>query len=51
MRLRVGRALPLAAALVLAVVVPAARADGDPASDYLLSGPSFLSPYDGPESR
>jgi hypothetical protein len=40
--------LPLAAlALALAVAVPAARADGDPASDYLLSGPSFLSPYDG----
>jgi hypothetical protein len=32
--------------LVLAVV-PAAFADGDPASDYLLSGASFLSPYDG----
>jgi hypothetical protein len=31
----------------LALAVPAARADGDPASDYLLSGYSFLSPYDG----
>ncbi len=38
--------LPLAA-LALALAVPAALADGDPASDYLLSGPSFLSPYDG----
>jgi hypothetical protein len=38
--------LPLAA-LSLALAVPAALADGDPASDYLLSGPSFLSPYDG----
>ena len=27
--------------------MPAARADGDPASDYLLAGLSFLSPYDG----
>jgi hypothetical protein len=39
----------LAAALLatLALAVPAARADGDPASDYLLAGLSFLSPYDG----
>jgi hypothetical protein len=39
----------LAAALVAAagLAVPAARADGDPASDYLLSGQSFLSPFDG----
>jgi len=39
-----------AAAVVVAVVLvlaPAARADGDPASDYLLNGLSFLSPYDG----
>jgi len=39
-----------AVAVVIAVVLvlaPAARADGDPASDYLLSGVSFLSPYDG----
>jgi hypothetical protein len=35
------------AALMLALAVPAARADGDPASDYLLAGMSFLSPYDG----
>jgi hypothetical protein len=33
--------------LLLLALVPAALADGDPASDYLLSGPSFLSPYDG----
>ena len=32
---------------VVLVLAPAARADGDPASDYLLSGSSFLSPYDG----
>jgi hypothetical protein len=43
-----GRVLALVAlAVALAVAVPAARADGDPASDYLLAGPSFLSPYDG----
>jgi hypothetical protein len=48
LRRLVGRAVPLAVlALALAVALPAARADGDPASDYLLSGPSFLSPYDG----
>ncbi len=43
------RWLWLAAALLatLALAVPAARADGDPASDYLLAGLSFLSPYDG----
>ena len=41
------RALTLALAAALAVAVQGARADGDPASDYLLSGPSFLSPYDG----
>jgi hypothetical protein len=32
------------AALALLVVVPAARADGDPASDYLLSQPTFVPP-------
>jgi hypothetical protein len=31
----------------LAVLAPAALADGDPASDFLLSQSSFLSPYDG----
>jgi hypothetical protein len=42
------RVCPLVAALVaLAVLVPAALADGDPASDFLLSQSSFLSPYDG----
>jgi len=42
-------ALGVAAAVVAIVLVlaPAARADVDPASDYLLSGVSFLSPYDG----
>ena len=38
--------LPLAA-LALALAVPAALADGDPASDYLLSQSTFLSPFDG----
>jgi hypothetical protein len=38
----------LALALSLAGVVPAAaRADGDPASDYLLVQSTFLSPFDG----
>ena len=37
----------VAALVALAVLVPAALADGDPASDYLLSQSSFLSPYDG----
>ena len=32
---------------VAAVLVVAAHADGDPASDFLLSQASFLSPYDG----
>jgi hypothetical protein len=42
------RVCPLLAALVaLAFLVPAALADGDPASDFLLSQSSFLSPYDG----
>jgi hypothetical protein len=34
-------------AATLAVAVPAARADGDPASDYLISQPMFLSPFNG----
>jgi hypothetical protein len=34
-------------AATLACAVPAARADGDPASDYLLGQSTFLSPYDG----
>jgi hypothetical protein len=33
--------------VALAFLAPAALADGDPASDYLLSQGSFLSPYDG----
>jgi hypothetical protein len=38
----------LAASLVLAAIaVPAAFADGDPASDFLLSQSTFLAPYDG----
>jgi hypothetical protein len=42
------RVCPLLAALVaLAFLAPAALADGDPASDFLLSQSSFLSPYDG----
>jgi hypothetical protein len=42
------RVCPLVAALVaLAFLAPAALADGDPASDFLLSQASFLSPYDG----
>jgi hypothetical protein len=42
------RVCPLVAALVaLAFLAPAALADGDPASDYLISQASFLSPYDG----
>jgi hypothetical protein len=42
------RVCPLVAALVaLAFLAPAALADGDPASDFLLSQSSFLSPYDG----
>jgi len=31
----------------LATAVPAALADGDPASDYLISQPTYLSPFDG----
>ena len=34
-------------ALVALAVVPAALADGDPASDYLLGQSTFLSPFDG----
>ena len=42
------RVCPLFLALVaLALLAPAALADGDPASDFLLSQSSFLSPYDG----
>jgi hypothetical protein len=36
-----------AALLVLALGVPAALADGDPASDYLLVYPTFVPPDDG----
>jgi hypothetical protein len=39
--------LGVAAAVVALSAVPAALADGDPASDFLLSQQSFLSPYDG----
>ena len=42
------RVCPLAVVVAaLAVLAPAALADGDPASDFLLSQSSFLSPYDG----
>ena len=42
------RVCPLAVAVAaLAVLAPPALADGDPASDFLLSQSSFLSPYDG----
>lgn len=37
----------LVAALACFVVAPAARADGDPASDYLLSKPAFVPPDAG----
>jgi hypothetical protein len=37
----------LLAFAVLLVAAPAARADGDPASDYLLSQPTFLPPDGG----
>jgi hypothetical protein len=37
----------LAAVIVATALTPAARADGDPASDFLLSQSTFLSPYDG----
>jgi hypothetical protein len=39
--------LGLIAALACLVVVPAARADGDPASDYLLGLTAFVPPDDG----
>ena len=40
--------VPLATLTVaLALAVPAALADGDPASDYLISQPTYLSPFDG----
>jgi len=41
------RRLALIAALALLVAAPVARADGDPASDYLLSQPTFVPPDDG----
>ncbi|HEY4347290.1 MAG TPA: hypothetical protein VGM80_06840 [Gaiellaceae bacterium] len=42
------RAAPLLALLALALAaVPAASADGDPASDWLLGQSAFTSPYDG----
>ena len=42
------RVCPLVAAVVAAAfLASAALADGDPASDFLLSQSSFLSPYDG----
>jgi hypothetical protein len=37
----------LAAVLALVGPLPSARADGDPASDYLLVQSTFLSPFDG----
>jgi hypothetical protein len=43
-----GRYIALAAALLaLSLGVPAALADGDPASDYLLVYPAFVPPDDG----
>jgi hypothetical protein len=39
--------IPLLLLAVLAAGVPAALADGDPASDYLLRQSTFLSPFDG----
>ncbi len=52
MKLRLAAAVVAFAAGALAVVVAltlcsTALADGDPASDYLLSEATFLSPYDG----
>jgi hypothetical protein len=38
--------LPALLLVALLVAASAARADGDPASDYLLGGSTFLSPYD-----
>jgi hypothetical protein len=37
--------------VVAALVAPAALADGDPASDFLIGQQSFVSPYDGHISR
>jgi hypothetical protein len=37
----------IASLVLLLTAAPFALADGDPASDWLLSGPGFLSPYDG----
>ncbi len=47
--MKAGRRLALLGLVValLGAAAPTALADGDPASDYLLSGPTFLSPYDG----
>jgi len=42
-----GIVAPLAAALALVGPLTGARADGDPASDYLLVQSTFLSPFDG----
>jgi len=44
---RVGLLTALLAALLLVVTVAEARADGDPASDYLLEQSTFLSNVDG----
>ena len=41
------RSLALVAVLACLVVAPAARADGDPASDYLLTSPAFVPPDAG----
>lgn len=41
------RRLAVLAALALLVAAPVARADGDPASDYLLGQPTFVPPDDG----
>jgi hypothetical protein len=37
----------LAGVVLVLSLAPAALADGDPASDWLLAGATFLSPYDG----
>ena len=36
---------------LLGLAAPAALADGDPASDYLITQPTFLSPFDGKISK
>ncbi len=41
------KALPILVAIVALLVVPLAHADGDPASDWLLTRPSFVPPDDG----